>query len=112
MQRWWQGEIIAGILGVALVLIFTFDERARYVVGCNPCMTEGSAFGVRVGESLEAATARLAWMSDPVEFPERDPPTVTFRDRSIYNGVVTIYHHDGKVVLIGWSYHGPFYVDF
>jgi len=109
-----------------------YDERTQLVFNQNyGTITSGTKLGVRVGGTWEDADNAIRrqfrpdnvlWQSGVCmgdgsdgEF-SRTPvllgrATVSYRDRSWQNGVITLCLQDGVVSSVAWHYPGPFYID-
>jgi len=125
--------VIGGLIVAAALVATANDERAKLVVGDSyGRITSGSKLGVSVGERWETADSTIRHLFQPsyvlwepsyvrrngriVESSRGKPvlqgvASVSYRDPSWRNGVVTLDLIDGRVVRITWHYPGPFYID-
>jgi len=95
-------------------------------------ITGGSKFGVAIGDAWPNADRAIRRLFDPgyvncIEGteelfmrgggkfcevpPARGLASVSYRDETWRNGVITLTVSEGRVVKITWHYPGPFYVD-
>lgn len=108
-------------LAIASTIVFLFlgsflfigNELSRAAIFDNSgCMTDGGAFGVRVGDGESSVERRLTLLGLVVQGPEKDQYCGDVRgdefyygfDRSWRQGVICVGVIGGHVTSIAWSF--------
>lgn len=113
----WRGRLLVAVLIAAFAAHVATDTGARLLISGPVDITNGSAFGVEIGnsEGIAVATLRRRFGEPTVIQPEPAPrfrirpyESYAFRDPGPFAGVISLDVRDGYVFRIRATYIGFF----